>query len=87
MEFYLPNIQNVPNDFWKYTLNPNADKIHLEPKNSAQLRLRDSPETNKWWDTRQKCHNSGVGVGQPFFSKSVFGKPIELSCLQDDVDE
>ena len=21
------------------------------------------------------------------FSKSVFGKPIELSCLQDDVDE
>ena len=68
------------NTVWKYTLNPNADKIHFETNNSTQLCLGDTPETNNWWDTRQKCHNLGVGQ---LFSKSVcYFLPL-LSGLSD----
>ena len=60
-EFHLANIQNFSKIVWKCTLNLHAGKIHLETNNSVQLCLGDTPKTKNWWDTRQKCHNWGVG--------------------------
>ena len=67
--FILCSVQNFPQIAWKWTLNPIAGQINLETKNSVHFCLGGTPETNNWWDTRNKYQN--LGVGQPF-SESVY---------------
>ena len=69
MEFHFAQYSELPQIVWKCISNPNTGTIHLKSNNSAQLCLRDTPEFNNWWDTRQKCHN--LGVGQPIFQGCI----------------
>ena len=64
---FCPLFIIFPKIVQKYTLNPNATKIHLETNNSAQPCLGDTTETNNWTDTCHKCHH--LGMGQPFFPR------------------
>ena len=63
-----------PKIVWKYTLNPNAGKTHLQTNNTTQLCLGDTPEIDNWWGTRQKCNNFSMSVDEVGVWKLVLAK-------------